>query len=118
MKIKVPVEPEKKPVATTPADITDEALWCRTERHLWKWVKDEITVGTDAKPVEFRRHNECLRCKARKNRTISARTWTVQRSRIAYPDLYLIKGAGRHHSSEFYREQMARPAHTESGAKR
>ena len=117
MKVEVPVE-QKAPKPTNPAEISDEALWCRTERHLWKFERDRVTVGTDKRPVEFVRINVCLRCEARKERTVDTTTWTVQRSKITYPERYLITGAGRHHSSEFYREQFARPAHNETGGKR
>jgi hypothetical protein len=85
-------------------DLPDEALWCRTERHLWEWQRDAIVKGAEA----FTRTLECSRCTAEKVKTISTRSFTVTASRIRYPKGYLIKGSGRIAVSAVYRTQYDR----------
>lgn len=89
--------------------ISDEALWCRTERHLWLWERDTPVAGEGGKMVAFVRHSTCDRCGAVRNQEISTVSWSVARSKIAYPSDYLVKG-GRLARPDIYREQFERPA--------
>jgi len=80
--------------------LTDESLWCRTERHLWKWQNDWL----DPDNPLFERTLNCERCGAIKTKTISLRTFLILRTSIKYPKNYLVHG-GRLSMPEVYREQ-------------
>lgn len=84
--------------------LDDSVLWCRTERHLWRWERDALIKDVEA----FTRTLGCERCGAEKVKTISTRSFTVTSSRIRYPQGYLIKGSGRITASAVYRTQYAR----------
>lgn len=93
-----------KPDAT---EVTDESLWCRTERHPFGdgWLRD-VMAETG---VEFDRVSQCPKCGAERHKTISLVTFTVVRSHIKYPKGYLVKG-GRLASHDVYKEQLSRMA--------
>jgi hypothetical protein len=99
----------RRRLAVVPAlDLTaleDDFLWCRTERHWWKWQRDSLAEEEDA----FDRTLACARCGAEKTKTISTTTFQITKHHSPrYPAGYLIKGSGRIPVSEVYREQYGR----------
>lgn len=85
--------------------LSEEVLWCRTDRHWWKWQRDSVAQGDE----EFDRVLVCARCGAEKTKTISLVSFTItKRHSPHYPEGYLIKGSGRIPISEVYREQYER----------
>jgi len=89
--------------------ISDEALWCRTERHLWLWERDTPVVDEGGRMIAFIRHSTCDRCTATREQEISMTTWSVVKGKIHYPKGYLVTG-GRLARPDIYREQFERPA--------
>lgn len=89
--------------------ISDEALWCRTERHLWLWERDTPEAGEGGTMVAFVRLSTCERCGATREKTVSTVTWSVLRSKIRYPEDYLVSGE-RVKRAAVYQEQFERPA--------
>lgn len=99
---------KKKVTTVTPTDIselTDEALWCRTERHPWKWDRDSMADTG----IEFDRIATCPLCGATRAKTISLVTFTVLRTHRTYPKGYLMHGT-RLKAPQVYKEQLGRMA--------
>jgi hypothetical protein len=87
-----------------PSTLSDDSLWCRTERHAWRWDADVPQKGS------FIRRRRCATCGATQERVISLRTFTVvQRRPPKYPVGYLLpRGSGRIAMPDVYREQYER----------
>lgn len=106
-RVEVLVRPEVVKAAALKA-MTEDALWCRTENHVWIWQNDRTTLDARKRLMEVHREAECDRCGALRVRHIDARTWTVKNTSVRYPTGYLFKGSGRILRSEVYREQFGR----------
>lgn len=101
----------KKSIVQAVRNLTDEALWCRTEGHNFKWLTDTTTVSPRGRLIEVERHLQCERCGVPAKRVIDAVTWTPGRRKISqYPTGYLIRGQGRVPKGAIYREQFERSA--------
>lgn len=92
-----------------PRTLSDESLWCRTERHLWLWERDTPVTNTGGRMTAYMRLSTCERCGATRTRTIDTTDWTVSHSVIRYPPGYLSSG-GRLARAAVFREQFERPA--------
>jgi hypothetical protein len=85
--------------------VSDDALWCRTESHDWKWQRDVPHYDRHT----FDRISTCERCGAGRVRIISTTSWTVIHRRIRYPKGYLVRG-GRLTAADVFQEQFRRAA--------
>lgn len=90
------------------AELTDEHLWCRSERHLWLWERDTQVVSEKGQVVSFVRISTCDRCGSTRDREISTVTFTVVKRHMNYADGYLVHGVGRVTSAMVYEEQWNR----------
>lgn len=79
------------------SSLAPEHLECRSMGHAWSHVddRDHTYRPGSRKIVRFWRLERCLRCSAERSREVdlSARDVKVQRSRMYYPEGYLVHGA-------------------------
>lgn len=86
-------------------EMSETVLWCRLT-HDWVWKGDKVTTKRGF-VIEFVRRQECQRCTAFKEQTISVPSFTVLKTRSNYPPGYL-SNEGRLHRSDILREQFGR----------
>jgi hypothetical protein len=99
-------QPDREQSKVTLAEMAQEVLMCRTDRHIWRHVKDD-TVLHRTRLVEFTRRHECERCDAWKEVTRSVPSFDIVKKSGNYAPGYL-SSEGRLHSSEVFTEQLTR----------
>jgi len=93
---------------TSLAQATGPVLECRDFGHAWSWENDPQVRLERGKVVEFETTDACLRCEARRTRTIEAPSMTILRTRMTYPDGYLAPRGTRYRRADARAERFDR----------
>ena len=86
-------------------ELSRQALLCRELGHAVLNEPVDKIVSRDNKkaPLEIDRETVCARCGRIKVNTYNVRTWELIKSRVWYPDYYLIKGGVSRQEIQAYR---------------
>lgn len=88
-------------------DMTNEALWCRSDHHAWNHKGDTDIVTKRGYVTEFRRNSVCARCGADRSQLFEVPSFRIKKAHIYYPEGYLHDG-GRLYVADVRREQLVR----------
>ena len=73
------------------SEAKDVVLQCRDLGHAWEHVDDgNIVLGPRKRIIEFSRTDKCNRCSAERTRTFDVDTMDIIKTRMKYPDEYLM----------------------------